>query len=185
MALPKPTSALLRECKKMKLKTPMHKVFCDLVVAGWDKEDAYAFSGLWNPTYSTVMNLQDMNHLLKESAINAYMDSKSEKNEAMKKKAKKAAIEAERKEIAEAPDIDMTAELSKDNQLKELLIAKNQHPVGSKEWLDIKKLIADLSRIKQDDIQEEDDVVHFYVPLQCHSCSLYMAQKAKEKKNKQ
>ena len=179
MALPKPTNALLKECKKSKLRTPMHKVFCELVLAGWEKEDAYAFSGLWNPTYSTLMNIQDMNHLLKEDAgVVSYIDMRVKEQEALKKKAKRAAAEEE-KAKTELAEIDMTTELSKEVQLKELLIAKGKHPVGSKEWLDIKKLIADLSKVKQDDLQDEDDLVHFYVPIQCHNCSLYMAQKAK------
>lgn len=179
MALPKPTNALLRECKKLKLKTPMHKVFCDLVLAGWEKEDAYAFSGLWNPTYSVLMNIQDMNHLLKEDqGVVSYIDMKVKEQEALKKKAKKAAAEEE-KARNEEKEIDMVTELSKEAQLKELLTAKSLHPVGSKEWLDIKKMIADISRVKQDDIQDEDDLVHFYVPIQCHNCSLYLKAKGK------
>ena len=178
MALPKPSAALLKKCKTNKLKTPMHKVFCDLVVSGWDKEDAYAFSGLWNSTYSTLMNIQDMNRLFTDDkGIIEYIDSKTKEVEAKKNRAKKEAEkEAEMKQMA---DIDMTAELSKEAQLKELLTAKQLHPVGSKEWLDIKKMIADISRVKQDDIQDEEDIVHFYVPIQCHNCSLYMKAKSK------
>ncbi len=156
----------------------MHKAFCDLVVAGWDKEDAYAFSGLWNSTYSVLMNIQDMNHLLKEDAgVVAYIDSKVKEQEAIQKKAKKAVEQAEKQDL---PEIDMAAELSKEAQLKELLAAKTLHPVGSKEWLDIKRMIADISRVKQDDIQDEDEVVHFYVPIQCHNCSLYLKAKGKK-----
>lgn len=180
MALPKPSNALLKKCKTNKLKTPMHKAFCDLLLAGWDKEDAYAFSGLWNPTYSTLMNIQDMNHLLKEDAgVIEYIESKVKEQEALKKKAKKTVEQAE-KETFEITEDDMANALSKETQLKELLVAKNSYTVGSKEWLDVKKMIADLTRIKQDDMQEESEVVHFYVPIQCHNCSLYQAQKAKK-----
>lgn len=186
MALPKPTNALLKECKKLKLKTPMHKVFCDLVLAGWEKEDAYAFSGLWNPTYTTLMNIQDMNHLLQEDkGVVSYIDSKVKGMELLKKKARRASVEEEKakEEIkAEFTEIDMTTELSKEMQLKELLVAKQKFPVGSKEWLDVKKMIAEITRVKQDEMKEEEDVVHFYVPIQCHNCSLYMAQKAKKER---
>ena len=179
MALPKPSNALLKKCKTNKLKTPMHKAFCDLLLAGWDKEDAYAFSGLWNPTYSTLMNIQDMNHLLKEDAgVVEYIESKVKEQEALKKKAKKAVEQVEKQEL---PEIDMATELSKEAQLKELLAAKALHPVGSKEWLDIKKMIADISRVKTENLETEEEFVHFYVPIQCHNCSLYM--KAKDKKN--
>lgn len=180
MALPKPSTSLLKECKRMKLPTPMHKAFCDLILAGWDKEDAYGFSGLWNPTYSTLMNIQDMNRLLTDNkGVIGYIDAKVKESETLKKKAKKESIEAEKQLL---PEIDMTSELSKDTQLKELLVAKQRHPVGSKEWLDIKKLIADISRVKQDEIKEEEDIVHFYVPIQCHQCNLYFNAKAKQKR---
>ena len=90
MALPKPSNALLKKCKTNKLKTPMHKAFCDLILAGWEKEDAYAFSGLWNPTYSTLMNIQDMNHLLKEDiGVVEYIDTRVKELELLKKKAKR------------------------------------------------------------------------------------------------
>lgn len=188
MALPKPTNALLKECKKLKLRTPMHKVFCDLVLAGWEKEDAYGFSGLWNPTYSTLMNIQDMNRLLTDDqGVVAYIDAKVKEIEALKKKAKRASVEDEKaKEAvkAEISEIDMATELSKEMQLKELLIAKQRFAVGSKEWLDVKKMIADISRVKTENIETEEDVVHFYVPIQCHQCALYEAQKKKLEKSR-
>lgn len=181
MALPKPSAALLKDCKKNKLQTPMHKVFCDLIVAGWSKEDAYGFSGLWNPTYSTLMNLQDAERLLKENrAVIEYIDSRIKDIEAEKRKAKKAAVEAEKAKI-NLEEIDMATELSKEVQLKELLIAKGKHPVGSKEWLDIKKMIADISRVKTENMETEDELVHFYVPIQCHSCNLYLKAKKQPK----
>ena len=182
MALAKPTASLIKECKKHKLKTPMHKAFCDLIVAGWDKEDAYAFSGLWNPTYSTLMNQQDAFRLFEEKAITEYIDARIKEIKAEKKKIKKAEEDAALAATAEV-EIDMNAELSKEAQLKELLIAKAKHPVGSKEWLDVKKMIAEITRVKQDEMKEEDEFVHFYVPIQCHQCKLY--EDAKKKLNKQ
>lgn len=180
MALGKPSATLLRDVKKFKLPNPQVKAFCDLIVAGWSREDAYIFSGLWNTTYSTIMNHQDMEKLITQNQnVSLYIDERVKEKEAAKRKAKKA----EEEEIkVEDVSIDMTTELSKETQLKELLIAKGKHPVGSKEWLDIKKLIADLSKVKNEDLQEEDEYVHFYVPIQCHSCSLYINQKAKNEK---
>ena len=173
MALPKPSPTLLKDCKKTKLPTPMHKVFCDLIVAGWDKDDAYGFSGLWNNTYSVLMNQQDATRLLNDNkAIVEYIDSKIKETESAKKKARKEREEVE-KSTVEITEADMSNELSKEMQLKELLIAKQKHPVGSKEWLDIKKMIADLTKVKNEDMQDEAELVHFYVPLQCHNCSLY------------
>lgn len=180
MALPKPSAAILRECKKYRLKTPMHKAFCDLIVLGWDKDDAYAFSGLWNSTYTSLMNQQDAQRLLTDDKfIIEYIDTRIKELKAEKKKIKKAEEEAALAAQAEI-EIDMNAELSKEAQLKELLIAKAKHPVGSKEWLDVKKMIAEITRVKQDEIKDEDELVHFYVPIQCHNCSLYLKAKGKK-----
>lgn len=182
MALGKPSASLLKEVRKNKLSNPQVKAFCDLIIAGWGREDAYIFSGLWNNTYSSIMNHQDMERLISQNEnVSSYIDEKVKEKEAAKKKAKKAE-EEEIKAKIEEDSIDMTTELSKETQLKELLIAKGKHPVGSKEWLDIKKLIADLSKVKNEDLQEEDEYVHFYVPIQCHNCNLYLKAKEKQKK---
>lgn len=176
MALGKPSNALLKEVKKRKLPNPETKVFCDLIVAGWDKEDAYIFSRLWNSTYSPLMNRQDMDKLLSENIfVSSYIDEKMKEVSAKKKKAAKE----ESKTVIEVTETDIADELSKETQLTELIRAKKMHPEGSKEWLDIKKMIADITRVKQDEIKDEDDLVHFYLPLQCYNCSLYLAQKKK------
>lgn len=40
-------------------------------------------------------------------------------------------------------------------------------------------MIADITQIKKDEIKEEDTTVHFYLPLSCNNCSLYLAAKKK------
>lgn len=179
MALGKPSAALLKVVKKYKLSNPQLKAFCDLIVAGWSREDAYIFSGLWNNTYSTIMNHQDMQKLLTENQnVAAYIDERLKDNEAAKRKAARE----EAKLQVEVTETDIADELSKETQLRELIKAKKMHPEGSKEWLDIKKMIADITRVKQDEIKDEDDLVHFYVPIQCHQCKLYEDAKNKLKK---
>ena len=76
-------------------------------------------------------------------------------------------------------DIDMQSELSKENQLRELLIAKKKLTVGTSEWLKIVQTIADITQAKKDEIQTEDNTIHYYLPLTCSMCELY--QKAKKK----
>lgn len=177
MALGKPSTSLLKEVRKHKLPNPETKVFCDLVVAGWEKEDAYIFSRLWNSTYSSIMNRQDMDKLLQLPNIANYIDDRMKELAVRKKKAAKE----EAKPVIEVTETDIAGELSKETQLTELIRAKKMHPEGSKEWLDIKKMIADITRVKQDEIKDEDDLVHFYVPLQCHQCPLYISQKKRIK----
>ena len=50
---------------------------------------------------------------------------------------------------------------------------------GSKEWLDTNKMIADITRMKQEEVKTEDNTVHYFIPLTCHKCSLYINNKKK------
>ena len=44
----------------------------------------------------------------------------------------------------------------------------------------ILKQIADLQRMKQDENKDEADLIHFYLPLKCHACELYIQNKRKQ-----
>lgn len=74
-------------------------------------------------------------------------------------------------------DENIIEALSKDNMLKDLYYARKKMKRGSKEWLDVNKMIADITRMKQEEVKTEDRTVHFYVPLTCHRCSLYKKSK--------
>lgn len=40
--------------------------------------------------------------------------------------------------------------------------------------------LADLQQMKRDPVDDtEDNTVHYYLPLSCHKCSLYIANKRK------
>lgn len=42
--------------------------------------------------------------------------------------------------------------------------------------------IADLQQMKKDEnTEEEEETVHYYLPLQCYRCSLFIADRAKRK----
>lgn len=54
---------------------------------------------------------------------------------------------------------------SKEQILTDLVIARSKiRNTTSKEWADLTKLIADYSKIKQDELQTEDSTVHFFLP---------------------
>ena len=90
----------------------------------------------------------------------------------------------EKKEINLENSDDITLEealslATKEETLKGLIIAKSKMKAGSKEWLDATKLIADLQQMKKDIVEEEDTTVHYYLPLTCNRCSLYLTNKKK------
>ena len=163
------------DANKYKLSV-REKAFADLMAMGWKDFDAFLASGLYNPVYNKDTNMRDMNNLLmQDEAFDAYLSAMGKKARKTKKSTGNGKIEEE----AEDNGINMAVELSKENQLRELLIAKAKQPIGSKEWLDIKKMIADITQAKKDEIQTEDTTIHYYLPLTCNVCELYQ----KHKKN--
>lgn len=169
------TKGLNSECKRFKI-TIKEKAFADLVSMGWKDKDAYMITGMYNPVYSPDVNFREMNKLLMEDDdFIAYFNSK----ERQVRKRKKANEDINSGDISEE---DIASELSKDNQLRELIAAKRKYDEGSKEWLDIKKMIADITQVKKDQIEDEESTVHFYLPLSCYSCHLYMDAKGKNQK---
>lgn len=44
----------------------------------------------------------------------------------------------------------------------------------------ILKQIADLQQMKKDENKDEAELIHFYLPLKCHACELYIQNKRKQ-----
>jgi hypothetical protein len=61
---------------------------------------------------------------------------------------------------------------NKDILIEELSIQADC-ATSPKEKSDILMKIADLQRMKQDETKDEEELVHFYLPLTCEKCSLY------------
>ena len=53
-----------------------------------------------------------------------------------------------------------------------------------KDRADILMKIADLQQMKKDENTEEEETVHYYLPLQCYRCSLFIADRAKREAEK-
>lgn len=45
--------------------------------------------------------------------------------------------------------------------------------------------LADLQQMKKEEVIEEEETVHFYVPVSCHMCDLYNREKRKKEMEKQ
>jgi len=165
------------ECRKAGISIK-EKAFADLLALGWKDKDAYLISGLYNPVYNLEINKQNMNALL--SADKDFMDYLTSASRKIKRRQK----ESEKEDDISVDSIseeDIASELSKENQLRKLIAARKKYDgkEGCKEWIDLTKMIADITQIKKDEIKEEDTTVHFYLPLSCNNCSLYLAAKKK------
>lgn len=151
---------------------PDEMAVIDLIAAGWDKDEAfklvYRVGFAWD-----------------KAALNSEVKKILEKEGAKKRRRKtKKALDKETVEDAEmsqpVAEMNFMDKVSKENTLRELVRAKEKMELGSKEWLETTKMIADINRLKQDEVKTEDTTVHFYLPLQCHQCSLYKANNARK-----
>lgn len=156
------------------------KCFADLMAAGWKDKDAYLASGLYNYVYSKETNLREMNTLISDDEDFRNYWFLARKRAARGSKEAVSSLEEEEEGVPSPDDIDMQTELSKENQLRDLLIAKKKAVIGSSDWLKIVQTIADITQAKKDEIQTEDNTIHYYLPLTCSQCSLYKAAKRRQ-----
>ena len=151
--------------------SPNELAFIDLYFSGFDKRDAFIIAMNMGATWTDdaversaneIIRRDEAKHRLKDlrnpSTAQTYVDEQDISD----------------KEIMDA--------LSKDNMLKDLYFARTKTKRGSKEWLDINKMIADITRMKQEEVKSEDNTIHFYLPLTCHRCELYEKYADKNKK---
>lgn len=77
---------------------------------------------------------------------------------------------------------------SKEEILRNLVIAQRRQELGSPEWQKTTAMIADYSKIKQDEIDTENNVIHYYLPLSmprtCAECVLFKNGQADLQKKK-
>jgi hypothetical protein len=78
---------------------------------------------------------------------------------------------------------ELAKETSKESILRKLVAAEKKAKKGSPDWLKIVSLEADYNKIKQDEIDVENNTVHYYVPINyptsCKNCLLYKNKKDK------
>ena len=165
------TRSLKAAVKKSRISIP-EKVFADLMIMGWKEQDAFVAAYGYNVNYSDDYNRTQMRNIIRNPDFAKYMESQGKK------------IDKDRRESEEgsASNEDVLSKATKEETLKELLIAKQTMRVGSKEWLDATKLIADLQQMKKDIVEDEDTTVHYYLPLNCRNCELYIKATTQNKK---
>lgn len=157
------------EIKKAKISIE-EKIFADLMLSGWKDNDAYIAAFGYNMTLSDSYIKSQMRSVVNSPDFSKYMESSGKRKE--------------RRDTHEENDDDISMDdalsmATKEETLKGLIIAKSRMKVGSKEWLDTTKLIADLQQMKKEVVEEEDTTVHYYLPLTCNKCSLYLTNKRK------
>jgi predicted Zn-dependent protease len=166
----------LKQAKQLKMASPEYKIYADLRAAGNAMRDSWAIAfqgyGFNWPKDTFERELNKLESLESVQKRIAEVQGKKEKNENSE--------ELTAEELAKAT--------SKEQILKDLVLAQRKAKYGSPEWLKIVASIADYNKIKQDEIDTENNVCHFYLPVnypnRCEDCIIFKNGQATFQKKK-
>lgn len=152
--------------KQAKL-TPEQMAFADLVAVGWEPEDAWAVAIRKGLTWAKSARKEEISQLQNSQAV-------IERIETIRAVLKKSQIDAVKQASKSDRQAIIDSAMSKEQMLFDLQEALSFMPRGSKEWIDIKKMIVDVTRMKQDEVKDENSTIHHYLPvdypISCEYC---------------
>lgn len=171
-------------CKVLKMSAEA-LAFADLCAVGWEPTDAYIVAFRKGATWIKKALKGEVEKLLQTQPIQDRID---ETRNVLSQRQKEAISQTSKKERNAVVDTAM----SKEQMLFDLQTAKLNMQVGSKEWLDTNKLIVDVTRMKQDEVVNEESTIHHFLPVhyptgcqdclyqRCDSCKYKRAYEEKE-----
>ena len=137
---------------------PKELAFADLVACGWPPEDAWNAAIREGISWTKTARKQAIKELAASQGV-------QERIAAVKAVLRKDMIEKVRTE-AEGKRQDLVSEaMSKEQMLYDLQLALKGKDPGSSEWLKIKQLIVDVTRMKQEEIKDDEKTIHHYLPV--------------------
>ena len=159
--------------------TPEQLAFADLISVGWEPDDAFILAFRKGSTWKKGALEAEVDKLKKmEGVVERVNEVKGVLSE-QKMEAAKGVAKKERNAIIDAA-------MSKEQMLFDLQTAISGMKAGSKEWLDTKKLIVDVTRMKQEEVQKDDSTIHHFLPVQyptsCKDCLFSRCDSCKYKK---
>ena len=165
-----------KKAKALGMKDPRYYIYASLRGSGMSMRDCWAISfqgeGFNWPKETLEREMNKLESLESVQARIAEVQGKKSKNE--------NADELSPEELAKAT--------SKEQILKDLVLAQRKAKYGSPEWLKIVASIADYNKIKQDEIDTESNVIHYFIPLSmprcCEDCIIFKNGQADFQKKK-
>lgn len=165
-----------KKAKALGMKDPRYYIYASLRGSGMPMRDCWAISFQGEGFNWTKDVLErEMNKLESLESVQkriAEVQGKKAKNE--------NSDELTQEELIKAT--------SKEEILRNLVIAQRKQKFGSPEWQKTTAMIADYSKIKQDEIDTENNVVHYYIPLLmprcCEDCIIFKNGQATFQKKK-
>ena len=166
----------LKQAKQLKMASPEYKIYADLRAAGNAMRDSWAIAfqgyGFNWPKETFERELNKLESLESVQKRIAEVQGKKVKNE--------NSDELTQEELIKAT--------SKEEILRNLVIAQRKQKFGSPEWQKTTAMIADYSKIKQDEIDTESNVIHYFIPLSmprcCEDCIIFKNGQATFQKKK-
>lgn len=169
------TPDIYKKAKALKMKDVRYYIYASLRGTGFSIKNAWmiAFQGYgcnWpkDKLESEMNKLESLDSVQKRIA------------EVHGKKAENESDELTQEELIKAT--------SKEEILRNLVIAQRKQKFGSPEWQKTTAMIADYSKIKQDEIDTESSVIHYYIPLSmprcCEDCAIFKNGQASFQKKK-
>ena len=155
-----------KEAKANKL-SPEELAFADLIATGWPVEDAWAAAIRKGLTWPKRQLKEEQEQLHQSPAVQERIAATRNVLTSRQKEAISKASKSERAQV-----IDRAT--SKENMLFNLQTALDNMTVGSSEWMKTSQLIVDVTRMKQDEVKQDDNIIHYHLPVQyptgCKDC---------------
>lgn len=161
---------LQTECKKAKLDE-QERAMADLMVLGWSAQDAFIATGFNKPMLSDEYNKQQLEIKITDTDFNKYLEARQ--------KAIKRGILKQYTETSDEEEKTEVKILTKEEVLQEAVQTALLLPKNDPKRVDVLMKFAELAQMKKEEIKEEDNTIHFFLPLSCKQCSLYLANKKK------
>lgn len=165
-----------KKAKALKMKDPRYYIYASLRGSGMSIRDSWAVAfqgeGFNWPKDTLEREMNKLESLESVQTRIAEVQGKKAKNE--------NSDELTQEELIKAT--------SKEEILRNLVIAQRKQKFGSPEWQKTTAMIADYSKIKQDEIDTENNVIHYYIPLSmprcCEDCIIFKNGQATFQKKK-
>lgn len=155
-----------KTCKVLKLSAEA-LAFADLCAVGWEPTDAYIVAYRKGATWVKKALKDEVEKILQNQPVkDRIAETKRVLSDRQKEAIMNVASDERNKVVGSA--------LSKEQMLYDLQVAKTNMVVGSKEWIDTNKLIVDVTRMKQEEVKQEDNTIVYHLPVSyptgCHDC---------------
>lgn len=159
------------ECSKAKLD-PQVRAMAELMVQGWTPQDAYIAVGFNKPALSDEYNKSQIEKYITDTDFNVYMESR-------RKSIKRGILKQYTSESEEEEEEIKVKLMTKEEILQQALQSALSLPVNDKNRVEILMKYADLAQMRKESVETEEQYIHYYLPLTCNNCSLYLNAKKK------